>query len=75
MSDDLDAKYAFAFGIDLQSQLAAMQLEDRQIIRRFLERNLSLRGASMPPMKFRTTLVSDNGFDGLQVQGTSAAVN
>ena len=34
----LDAKYALAFGIDLQSQLAAVQLEDRQIIRRSLDR-------------------------------------
>ena len=33
MGNDLDAKDAFAFGLDLQSQLAAVQLEDRQIIR------------------------------------------
>src|SRR6266446_8160715 len=32
MGNDLDAKDAFALGIDLQSQLAAVQLEDRQII-------------------------------------------
>jgi hypothetical protein len=32
VSNSLDAKYAFAFGVDLQGQLAAMQLEDRQII-------------------------------------------
>jgi hypothetical protein len=32
MSNRLDAKDAFAFSIDLQSQLAAVQLEDRQII-------------------------------------------
>ena len=35
VDDHLDAKYALAFGINLQSQLAT--LEDRQIIRRFLE--------------------------------------
>jgi len=29
MGNDLDAKDAFALGIDLQSQLAAVQLEDR----------------------------------------------
>jgi len=39
MSNRLDAKDAFAFGIDLQSQLAAVQLEDRQIIRRSLDRD------------------------------------
>ena len=34
MDDDLDAKHAFAFAINLQSQTATMQLEDRQIIGR-----------------------------------------
>src|SRR6516225_8002261 len=34
---DLNAKHAFAFGINLQSQFAAVQLKDRQIIRRFLD--------------------------------------
>ncbi|HUE00901.1 MAG TPA: hypothetical protein VMR62_15125 [Bryobacteraceae bacterium] len=39
VDDHLDAKDAFAFGLDLQSQLAAVQLEDRQIIRRSLDRD------------------------------------
>ena len=34
MGNRFDAKHAFAFGIDLQGQLATVQLEDRQIIRR-----------------------------------------
>jgi hypothetical protein len=38
VDDGLNAKYPLAFGINLQSQLAAVQLEDRQIIRRFLDR-------------------------------------
>ena len=38
VDDDLDAKHALAFGINLQSQLAAVQFEDRQIIRSFLDR-------------------------------------
>jgi hypothetical protein len=38
VDDDLDAKHALAFGMNLQSQLAAAQLEDRQILRRFLDR-------------------------------------
>jgi hypothetical protein len=42
VDDNLDAKHALAFGIDLQSQLAAVQLEDRQIIRRFLDRYFPL---------------------------------
>ena len=39
MSNGFDAKHAFAFGVNLERQLAAMQLEDRQIIRRFLDRD------------------------------------
>ena len=38
VNDRLNAKYALAFGINLQSQLAAVQPEDRQIIGRFLDR-------------------------------------
>ena len=39
MGNRLDAKDAFAFGIDLQGQFATVQLEDRQIIRRSLDRD------------------------------------
>src|SRR5271166_5843609 len=39
LSYSLNAKYALAFGIDLQRQLAAVQLEDCQIIRRSLDRD------------------------------------
>ena len=31
MGNGLDTKHAFAFGIDLERQLATVQLEDRQI--------------------------------------------
>jgi len=37
MSNGLDAKHTLAFAIDLEGQLAAVQLEDRQIIGRFLD--------------------------------------
>ena len=43
VQDGFDAEYTFAFGIDLQRQIAAMQFEDRQIIRRSLERDLPFR--------------------------------
>jgi hypothetical protein len=32
VDDNLDAKHALAFGINLQSQLATVQLEYRQIV-------------------------------------------
>jgi hypothetical protein len=37
MDNGLEAKHVFAFGIDLQSQLAEVQLENRQVIRRCLD--------------------------------------
>jgi hypothetical protein len=39
MGNRFDAKDAFAFGIDLERQLAAVQLEDCQIIRGSLDRD------------------------------------
>ena len=42
MGNRFDAKDAFAFGIDLERQLAVVQLEDRQIIRRSLDRDFAL---------------------------------
>jgi hypothetical protein len=42
--DHFEAKHALAFGINLQSQLAAVQPEYRQIIRRFLDSYFLLRG-------------------------------
>ena len=41
------AKLRVAFGINLQRQLAAVQLEDRQIIRRFLAPRLPIRRTSL----------------------------
>jgi hypothetical protein len=35
--DDFDPKYPFAFGIDLQRHSSIMDLEDRHVIRRFLD--------------------------------------
>src|SRR3984893_5859391 len=75
LSNGLDAKHAFAFGIDLQSQLAAVQLEDRQIIRRSLNRDFPFGRAFCSPAIFRTLLVSEDGFDGLEIEWGTAAVD
>src|SRR5258706_1521549 len=75
MGNDLDAKDAFAFGIDLQSQLAAVQLEDRQIIRRSLNRDFPFGRALCWPAIFRTMLVSEDGFDGLEIEWRTASVD
>src|SRR3954452_19601439 len=75
MGDGLEAKHAFAFGIDLQSQLAAVQLEDRQIIRRSLDCDFPFGRRFVSETILRATLVSENRLDGLQVQRSTAAVN
>src|SRR6266404_2537970 len=65
----------FALGIDLQSQLAVVQLEDRQIIRRSLNRDFPFGRALCSPANFWTMLVSEDGFDGLEIKWGTAAVD
>src|ERR1700756_1671748 len=67
-----DAKDAFAFGINLQSQLAAMQLEDRQIIHRSLDRDFPF---GRTPAIFWAVPVTQDGLDGFQVERRAAAVD
>ena len=57
--------FSLALGIDLQSQLAAMQFENRQIIRRFLDRDFPLSGSIFSLAVLRTALVAQDGSDGL----------
>src|SRR5438045_7648428 len=71
----LDAKDAFAFGVDLQGQLATVQLEDRQIIRRSLDRDFPFGRALGPPATFRAMPGSDDRLDGFEVQWRATAVN
>src|SRR5439155_21149809 len=75
MGNRFDAKYAFAFGIDLEGQLAAVELEDRQIIGRSLDRDFLFGRPLGSPAISRAMLVSKDRLDGLQVQWSTAAVN
>src|SRR5215467_14780040 len=75
MGNGFDAKNAFAFGIDLERQLAAAQLEDRQIIRRSLDRDLPFGRPLCSPAILRAPLISQDRLDGLQVQWGAAAVD
>src|SRR5215831_3753632 len=75
MGNCFDAKDAFAFGIDLQSQLATVQLEDGQIIRRSLDRDLPFGRPLCWPAIFRPVLIAQDRLDGLQVQWGAAAVD
>src|SRR5579863_5043553 len=70
----LDAQHTFALGINLQGQLAAMQLEDRQIIGRSLDRDFPFGRLLFPFAVWGATLVSQNRLDRLQVQPHAAAV-
>jgi len=74
MGNGLDAKDTFAFAIDLQGQLAAVQLEDRQILGRSLDAHFPL-GRSLGSAISRAATVSQDRPDGLQVQGCAAAVD
>src|SRR5882762_9871935 len=74
VGNGLDAKHAFAFGIDLQTQLAAVQLEDRQIIRRSLDRHFPVGRMLFPSAISRTMLVSEDGLNGLQVESRTAEI-
>ena len=74
VDDHLHAKHVFAFGINLQSQLAAAQLEDRQIIRRFLDRDFPFVGL-LPLAIFGPVPVAQNRLDRFQVQQHAAAVD
>src|SRR5467141_4916816 len=75
MGNGLDTKHAFAFGIDLERQPATVQLEDRQIIRRSLDRDFPFGRALGSPAINRAMPVSEDRLDGLQVQCSTAAIN
>src|SRR5947207_8000753 len=75
MGNRFDAKHAFAFAIDLQSQLATVQLEDRQIIGRSLDRDFPFGRALGPPATFRAVFRSEDRLDGFQVQWRTTAVD
>jgi len=75
MGNRLDAKDAFAFGIDLERQLTGVQLEDCQIIRGSLDRDFPLGRSPCALAIFWPALVSENGFDGLQIHWSAAAVD
>ena len=75
MGNRFDAKHAFAFGIDLEGQLAAVQLEDRQIIGRSLDRDFPFGRPLGSAAINRAMPVSEDRLDGLQVQRSAAVVN
>src|SRR5262249_11371144 len=75
MGNRLDAKYTFAFAIDLEGQLAAVQLEDCQIIGSSLDRDFPFRRSLGASAINRAVLISKNCFDGLQIETHAAAVD
>jgi hypothetical protein len=75
MGNSLDTKHAFAFGIDLERQLATVQLEDRQIIRRSLDRGFPFARPLGSPAINRAMPGSEDRLDGLQVKWSTAAID
>src|SRR6266478_4270018 len=68
-------KYWFTTDIDLEGQLATVQLEDRQIIRRSLDRDFPFGRPLGSPAINRAMPVSEDRLDGLQIQGSAAAIS
>src|SRR5215472_15654666 len=75
MGHGLNAKHTFAFAIDLEGQLAAVQLEDRQIIGRSLDAHFPFGRSLGSGTISRATSVSQDRLDGLEVQWRAAAVD
>ena len=71
----LDVEHAFAFDIDLPCQLAAVQLEDGQILRRSLDHHLPSSRSTLPLPVLGTMLVAQDGLDGFPVQRRAAAIH
>src|ERR1700747_1062467 len=71
MGNRFDAKDAFAFSIDLEGQVAAVQLEDRQIIHRSLDRDFPF---GRTPAIFRAMLVTEDGLYCFLVWGRAVRV-
>jgi len=67
------AQHAFAFGIDLQGQASAQDLEDRQIIRRFLDHDFPTPGRAVLTVKRGPSFVSQDGLDALNPQSGPTA--
>src|SRR5215472_14270206 len=75
MDQRFQAQHALAFGINLQGQASAEDLEDRQIIRRFLDHDLPTPGRAVLTVKGGPSLVSQDGLDALNPQRGPTAVD
>jgi hypothetical protein len=71
---DLDPQDVFAFGIELDGELAKVKLEHCQITHRFLDHDLAARGLLATASR-RTPLASKDGLQGLDFQGEACALH
>jgi hypothetical protein len=69
-----EAEDALAFGVRLQSQLAKVQLENRQIIRRSVDHNLQ-SSSLVSPVAMRATFATEDGLPTLHIQTGTTAVH
>src|SRR5215472_16218530 len=75
MDQRFQAQHALAFGINLQGQASAEDLEDRQIIRRFLDHDLPTPSRAVLTVKGGPSLVSQDGLEALDPQRRPTAVD
>src|SRR6266498_904319 len=73
--DHLDAEHAFAFAIDLQNQLAIVNLEDRQVIGRSLDHDSPAGSILYTSSAMGPVTIAEDGFDPIQIERNSAPVD
>jgi hypothetical protein len=75
LHDGFDAQDPFAVGIDLQGELAEMDFEHREIIRRFLDQDSPARRLALPFPIAGTLLRAQQSLDLIQAEGPAVAVD
>ena len=67
VNNRLEAKYVLALGVRLESQLAKVQFEDRQVVRRCLDHHFQSRRFALA-VPVGTSFPSEDGLQALYVQ-------
>ena len=73
--DGLNREHALAFAIDFQGHLSVMDLEDRDVIGRFLDHDSPSSRILFPRGIMRPVLIAEDRFDAVQIQGPARTVN
>ena len=75
LNDHLDAEHAFAFAIDLQDQLAVMDLEYSQVIGKCLDHDSPTAGVLFAAAAMGPITITEYGLDAVQVQDSAIPID